>query len=875
MDRSLFKFILRYSSRQQLFLLAIIALSYPLNFLLYDIPKAIINRAIGGDGPPFSASFFGIDFTFGVGQITFLIILCVAFLSIVIINNGVKFFINVYKGRLAERLLRRLRYQLFSRVLRFPLPQFKRVSQGELISMITAESEQVGAFTSGAIADPAFLGGQLIVAIGFILIQDWRLGLAGLALYPVQIYVIPRLQKRVSALTKQRLREIRRLSDHIGESVSGVVEVHANDTASYELSRFADRLSVIFNIRFELFRRKFVIKFLNNFLDKLAPFFFYLIGGVLVITGNLTLGALVAVIAAHKDMAGPWKELLGWYQQRELANVKYEQIVSQFDPENMMDEAQQQQHEPEDLEPISGELELANVTLVDEDEVRRLANLTATIGLDRHVAVVGDGNSGKDSLALVMARLAVPTGGRVSIGGRDLSQLPEAVTGRRLGYVGQAVSLQADTVRANLLYGLKHRPQRDPAYDEAAADLRANDVVEASRAGNTELDFNADWVDLTALSADSPDAVGDRLMRVLEVVGLAEDVYQMGLRGSIDPARRPDIAASVLQARKVLGDRLAEPEYNALVELFDRDRYNTNASVAENLLFGNPVGDQFNLDSLAENKYVLAVLDKAGLSDEWLDIGRQVAQTMVEIFADLPPGHDFFEQYSFISSDDLPEFQTLLTRAERGPLSELDEADRNRLMSLPFKIIPAQHRLGLIDGPMQERLLRARQIFADELPADLADAVEFFDPKRYNTAASLQDNILFGKLAYGQAQAAQTIGGLTGAMLDELDLRGSVMEAGLDFHVGVGGARLSGAQRQRLAFARALLKAPDLLIVNEAATVLDTANQTQLVDNVLRERGGRGVVWMLSNEDLAERFDEVLVLREGRLAEQRPAKKAA
>ncbi len=874
MDRSLFKFILRYSSRQQLFLLAIIALSYPLNFLLYDIPKAIINRAIGGDGPPFSASFFGIEFTFGVGQITFLIILCVAFLSIVIVNNGVKFFINVYKGRLAERLLRRLRYQLFSRVLRFPLPHFKRVSQGELISMITAESEQVGAFTSGAIADPAFLGGQLIVAIGFILIQDLRLGLAALALYPVQIYVIPKLQKRVSALAKQRLREVRRLSDHIGESVTGVVEVHANDTANYELSRFADRLSVIFNIRYELFRRKFVIKFLNNFIDKLAPFFFYLIGGILVITGSLTLGALVAVIAAHKDMAGPWKELLGWYQQREDARVKYDQIVSQFDPENMMDEELQQQ-EPEDPAPISGELELANVTLVDEDEVRRLANLTAKIGLDQHVAIVGDGNSGKDFLALIMARLAVPTGGRVSIAGRDLAQLPEAVTGRRLGYVGQTVSLQADTLRANLLYGLKHRPQRDPAYEQAPADLRANDVVEASRAGNTDLDFNADWVDLTALNADSPDDIGDRLMHVLEVVGLAEDVYQMGLRGSIDPVQRPDIAASVLQARSVLRDRLAEPEYNQLVELFDRERYNTNASVAENLLFGNPVGNQFNLDKLAENQYVLAVLDKAGLSDEWLDMGRQVAQTMVEIFADLPPGHDFFEQYSFISSDDLPEFQTLLTRAERGQLGALDEADRNRLMSLPFKIIPAQHRLGLIDDAIRERLLRARQLFADELPADLADAVEFFDPQRYNTAASLQDNILFGKLAYGQAQAAQTIGGLTGAMLDELDLRGSVMEAGLDFHVGVGGARLSSAQRQRLAFARALLKGPDLMIVNEAATVLDAANQAQLVDNVLKERAGRGVVWMLSNEDLAEKFDEVLVLREGRLAEQRPAKKAA
>ena len=876
MDRSLFKFILRYSSRQQLFLLGVIALSYPLNFLLYDIPKAIINRAIGGDGPPFSAKFFGLEFSFDVGQIAFLILLCVGFLSIVIVNNGVKYFINVYKGRLAERLLRRLRYQLYARVLRFPLPHFKRVSQGELISMITAEAEQVGNFTSGAIADPAFLGGQLVVAIGFILIQDPLLGAAALAFYPVQMYVVPKLQKRVSALAKQRLREVRRLSDHIGESVTGVAEVHANDTTQYELSRFANRLGILYKIRYEWYLRKYVIKFLNNLIDKLAPFFFYFVGGILVINGSLTLGALVAVLAAHKDMASPWKELLTWYQQREDARVKYDQIVSQFDPANMLDESLQQEAEPATIEPLAGTLELANVSLVDEDEVRRLASLSFTLGLDRHAAVIGDANSGKDTLAQVLARLALPTNGKALIGGRDLAQLPEAVTGRRLAYVGQGVVLQADTVRANLLYGLKHRPRREAHYDETQQSELADIVLEATRSGNTKLDFHADWVDLDTMQADSPASVGAILTHVLGVVGLADDVYQMGLRGSIDPAERPDIADSVLQARRALRDRLAQPEYTHLIEPFDRDRYNTNASVAENLLFGNPINDMFDMDRLAENPYVLSVLDKAGLSADWLDMGRQVAQTMVEIFADLPPGHDFFEQYSFISSDDLPEFQTLLARAERGTgLSALDAADRTSLMSLPFKIIPAQHRLGLIDDAMQERLLRARQVFADELPADLVDAVEFFDAERYNAAASLQDNILFGKPAYGQAQAAQTIGAMIAEMLEELDLRRSVMEAGLGFHVGVGGARLSGGQRQRLAFARALLKKPDLMIVNEAASVLDATNQTQLIDNLLAERRGQGVVWMLANEHLADKFDEVLVLRDGRLAEQRSTKQAA
>ena len=39
---------------------------------------------------------------------------------------------------------------------------------------------------------------------------------------------------------------------------------------------------------------------------------------------------------------------------------------------------------------------------------------------------------------------------------------------------------------------------------------------------------------------------------------------------------------------------------------------------------------------------------------------------MIELFADLPPGHEFFEQFSFISSDELPDFQPLVTRCVEG-----------------------------------------------------------------------------------------------------------------------------------------------------------------------------------------------------------------
>jgi putative ABC transport system ATP-binding protein len=867
MENSIFKFILRYSARQQIYLLFVILAFYPFLFITLDLPKLIINRAIksNGDGGPFYAPLFGFEIEFEVTQVTFLLILSFTYLALVFITGGFKYYISVYKGRMGERLLRRLRYQLYTRILRFPIPHFKKVSQGELIPMITAEVEPLGGFIGIAFADPLFFGGQLALIIGYILLQDWQLGLAAAAMIPVQGFIIPKLQKRVNVLGKQRVQNVRRLADHLGETVSGIGEIHAHDTSNLEMSRFSNRLGGIYWIRYEIYRRKFFIKFLNNFIDKLTPFFFFSIGGFLVIDGELTVGALVAVLNAYKDLASPWKELLAWYQQKEDVRIKYEQVVEQFEPQGMLDE-QHQHDEPTVSSPITGEISVNNVSLADEDGVRSIEAASFVIPCDGHTAIVGVSGSGKDELSQVLARLLAQTSGNILIGGQDIANMPESVTGRDIAYVGPNAYLQAFSVGDNLVYGLKHRPLVPAVYEGEEAAQQKDEVEEAEVTGNSAHDFNADWVDYAAAGVPDRDALMARVNEMLALVDFSDDVYQMGLRGTIDPERRGEFADRIMSARRALRDRLSEPEIAPLIEPFDPALFNTNASVAENILFGLPVDGSFDLEQLAENAYIREILDKVGLSDDFLAMGQQVASTMVELFADLPPGHEFFEQFSFIDSEDLPEFQTLLGRAARG-VDGLTEEDRLRLISLPFKLIPARHRLDLIDDRMQERILEARKVFAQDLPENLRDKVAFFDVEAYNPTASLQDNILFGKLAYGQAQSAAKVGAVIADVIDDLELRQTVITVGLDFPAGIGGARLSAAQRQKLAIARAVVKDPNLLILNEAGVSLDASVQTKILDNILTLRSAKSVIWVLNRVADAKQFKHIVVMKDGRVAQ--------
>ncbi|MHA1524193.1 MAG: ABC transporter transmembrane domain-containing protein, partial [Alphaproteobacteria bacterium] len=409
MERNLFKYIWRHSRAEQVWVLIIVLFSMPFYFLALDIPKSIVNGPIQGQGfespgasvqfleisvpvPEFLHSLLGTSLDlfsgFEVERIGYLTALSLAFLGMVCVNGLFKYYINSFKGRMGERMLRRLRYQLVDRVLRFPIMHFRKVRSSEMATMVKDEVEPLGGFIGEAFVSPVFLGGQAATALLFIIIQDvWLGGLAG-GIVLFQTFLIPRLRRRLLELGRQRQITSRQLAGRVGEIVDGIAEVHINDTSNYERADFTRRLGAIFWIRYEIYQRKFFIKFLNNFLAQLTPFIFYLLGGYMAIRGTLDLGQLVAVIAAYKDLPSPIKELIDWDQRRLDVQIKYTQVVEQFDPENMLD-SELQAPTPGPIPKLSGEVVFRNLSLIDETGSKLVERLNISFPVDAHVAVIG------------------------------------------------------------------------------------------------------------------------------------------------------------------------------------------------------------------------------------------------------------------------------------------------------------------------------------------------------------------------------------------------------------------------------------------------------------------------------------------------------
>jgi putative ABC transport system ATP-binding protein len=242
-----------------------------------------------------------------------------------------------------------------------------------------------------------------------------------------------------------------------------------------------------------------------------------------------------------------------------------------------------------------------------------------------------------------------------------------------------------------------------------------------------------------------------------------------------------------------------------------------------------------------------------------------------------------------MKSEELPVYQNILGRVTGKVYGAVAASDRIAMLSLAFGYAEPRHRLSLMTDSLQARILDVRQRLIAEMPPELKAAVAFYDASEFNAGSTLEDNILFGRVVYGIADGPRRVGEAMRSIIRDLGLRDAVLAAGLGFNVGSGGRRLSASDRQKVGLARALLKRPDLLVVNRGLGTLGQKSQLAIVKRVLAEakgtenggtaNGGTGngampggppfaVVWALSSPGLAKHFDRVVVFDEGRIVEQ-------
>ena len=881
MEPNLFRYIWRHSRRDQLLVLALIVMSLPFYFASFDVPKRIINDALQGrafaGGQPTTLAFtwsvklpellggrtFVLSEGLNLNQMQLLMGLSLLFLTLVVINGAFKYAINLSKGILGERMLRRMRFELFALLLRFRPEDIRAVKPAEAASIIKDEVEPIGGFTGDAFIQPAFLGMQALTALTFIMVQSFWLGLVALSVVLIQAFVIPRLRREQLRLARERQIASRKLAGRIGEVIEGAPAIHVHGIGPFTKAEIGDRLGALFTIRADLFRRKFAVKYLNNFLAQITPFFFYSIGGYLALKGSLDIGQLVAVIAAYRDLPPPIKELIDWDQERADVTVKYQQIVAQFPSERLrLEVAPKTDIKIADEAPIRVE----SLKVTDQTGVALLESASVTIRRPGEVALVGSAGSGRDILAKVLGRQITAFQGRVLIDGVSLPDLPDQVSSTFLSYAGPDPLLFSGTIRDNVAFALRRRePIVNGDGEDAKEKLRR---LEAKRSGNPLATSTGPWLDLDGLGVSTPADLDGEIMRVLGISGLGEEVYRLGLLGRIDAAAEPWTAKQLLEARHAIIAALGGTAgMSGIITPFDPQVFNPNATLAENLLFGLPIGERFAPENLPFDAYARSILETESLLVPLARIGVRMAETAIELFADLPQGHPLFDRFSFIAQEDVPEFRRLVeTSHARGGVVKLNTEGQAKLIGLSLSYVEPRHRMGVVDDVLRKRVLRARASFKKHLPQAFTAEIGFYDPDRYVGAAPIRDNLLFGRVSPQTPNAEDRVQKEMRRVLSEHGLESLIHRVGLDHEVGPGGKLLFAPDRAAIAIARALIARPKILVMDNALAPFGPKEARAILSSVRAAMAGRCLIVTLSDARDADGFDQILAFERARLA---------
>jgi putative ABC transport system ATP-binding protein len=852
MDKNIYSFIWRYSKRQQIVITLITFASFPFLYSALELPKIIVNDALRS-GPaafPKPLPLIGVE----LDQVSYLLSLCAVLLVLLMANAFFLMSTNTYKNLTSERMTRRLRYMLYQRILRFPLPHFQRVSQGELSTMIAGEVELIRDFIADAIALPVYQGGTLLVIVTFMFVQDPLLGAASLALIPVQAYVIPKLQRKINLMNRERVERARKLSGRVGESVSGIRDIRVNNTALFSQADFSKHLEGIYKVRYRLFKTKYFMKALNVFLLKLTPLMFYSVGGVLIIYNRLTVGALVAALAAYANLTTPWKELLKYYQRKGDASIKYYQLVSSFELGSLLNDKVLAADDSR-AEDVAGSIEFDKLTVADEDGSRPLDSVSFTVEPGGKLAIVA-GAVGRDRLAQTVTRLSPATSGQVRIGGRPLSSYSDKTLGMRIGYAGADSYIFEGSIGYNSIYGLlQDMPKEQGSYD----------VPEAVASGNCPYDSDQDWTDLSAIGCGGTEDLEDWWFHVVQAVELDSVVFQHALNQEIDEVQAPHLPEKILDARARIVKRLkSNPALRQLVRPFEFDSYNKSATVATNIMFGRPMDERLSPENFGANPYVRETLKKVGLDDEFQKIGFEVAKELVDIFGDQEAEAGLTDRFSFVDNATLERLSAILARAEETH-EDLNEADRAEMVGLVARMSVERHRLGKIDEDMQAKIVEARKVFHLNIPEALKSGIAVYDPAVFNPHISIRGNLVMGRSNQERPNAEQKVNEVIREVVTEMGIFKDVILAGRDAQVGIGGQRLTTAARQSLALARCLIKKPSILIINDALSGHGREAIDRIRQNIYQLLPDTTVMWIGSEIPKVTDFDEVLVLRDGRI----------
>ena len=366
-----------------------------------------------------------------------------------------------------------MRRELFEKISRLPIKYTDTHRHGDIMSRMTNDIDNVSSAISQSLTS---LFSGVITVIGAVVMMLWfspAVTLVAILTIPLTLIVSSMLAKFMRKYFIRQQTLLGQLNGQVEEMVTGyttVISYGKEPEAVEKFSAISDefrRCSISARVWGSIMGP--IMNFIGNLQYVLVAGF----GGFLMLRGgNITIGSIQAMLQYSKKLSRPINMIANQYSSILTALAGAERIFDILDTPDEVDEGKS------DITPadIHGDIDFEHIDFSYVEGERVLKDLSLSVKPGQKIAIVGATGSGKTTIVNLLTRFYELDGGRITIDGTDITEIPKATLRRAIAIVLQDTVLFSDTIRSNIKYG--RLDATDDEMKRAAATARADTFIE-------------------------------------------------------------------------------------------------------------------------------------------------------------------------------------------------------------------------------------------------------------------------------------------------------------------------------------------------------------------------------------------------------------
>ena len=382
-----------------------------------------------------------------------ILIIPLAILLIAVVKGISSYIQSVLMSFVGYRLVADLQSDMFGSLIKCDISFFSKTNSGTLISRFLAD---VGALSRGVhnviinIIKDFF---TLFFLIGVLFYHDWKLACISLLIFPLAIYPISRIGKRLRKISKNTQVGFGFLTKRLTESLQSIKTIKSFNAENVETVKVEKEVENIFQLTYKSSRVNSISRPLMETLGGLAIAVIIYTGGSQVISGTTTPGTFFSFLTALLMAYQPIKSLASLNATLQMAMAAAERIFNIIDTKPLIIEKQNNKdiHLKNDT---TYNVKFSDVTFAYESSNKNiLSNINLNIKRGEKIALVGYSGAGKTTLLNLLPRFYEIKRGRITINDIDIRDLSFNFLRNHFSLVSQDIVLFDDTIKYNICYG--------------------------------------------------------------------------------------------------------------------------------------------------------------------------------------------------------------------------------------------------------------------------------------------------------------------------------------------------------------------------------------------------------------------------------------